>query len=239
VNKRYLDIFEQSIYRGEKTPLSVGTLVVFALCFLLLICATFTQITFPYPFLEQNPTGGIHFVFKNIVYNPQIPIMLFIIYLLGKKYSCLLFFTYLIVGFFVWPIFVFGKGFEIFQSYLFGYFLGFGVAAFIAGAIFGLNHLLKTRIIAAIVTILSIHIIGMFYCFILAVFKVIDFSLLFPIITAVSGSKIVNDVLFALIITLIAPYVKNIFWIVMKPKLDKNKLKNIYKRSQIIRDNID
>ena len=70
ISKRYKDIFAQYIHKGEPTPLSVGTIAVLGLCFLLLIIATFSQFSF-------------NFAAHNISYSPLIPIMLFIIYILG------------------------------------------------------------------------------------------------------------------------------------------------------------
>ena len=44
MNKRIRGEFEEIIYKGEKTPFSLGTLTVVALCLLLLIVGTFTQL---------------------------------------------------------------------------------------------------------------------------------------------------------------------------------------------------
>ncbi len=240
INKRYKDIFNQYIYKGEQTPLTIGTLVVCALCFLFLIIATFTQLTIVHPWLKIVPDKGISLYSKTILYTPQIPIMLFIIYILGKYYSLIMFALYLMVGFFIWPIFVFGGGLEYIQNYLFGYFIGFVAAIFIAGTIMQLNNSLKTRLIAGFLGVLSIHICGFIYCLILAMFKVIDFNLILPIVNIVTVNKIIYDIIFSLAILSIAPYIKNILWICMKPKPDsRKKLKNSRKRNQIIRDNIN
>lgn len=228
INKRYRDIFNSFIYKGEKTPFSVGTLVVLAFCFLLLIIATFTQIPIPIPSFVNEP--GRLFEFKTLLYNPQICMMIFCLYLLKRVFSYILFAIYLIVGIFIWPIFVFGFGFEVFQSYLFGYFLGFAVAIYCAGAIFSLANTLKARLLASTIGVIIIHLVGIFYCFILALFGAIDFSLLSPIFTTVTGSKIFYDIIFSILLMLIAPYIKNIFWVCMKPKLERNKSKNTSKR---------
>ena len=74
INKRYKDIFNSFIYKGEKTPFSIGTLVVFALCFILLIVATFTQIPIPIPYFVNSEAGL--FEFKTLLYNPQICAMI-------------------------------------------------------------------------------------------------------------------------------------------------------------------
>jgi len=223
ISKRYKDILDLYVHKGEYTPFSIGTFVVFAFCFLILIVATFSQLNFSHPWIVNTPGVGLEFNMKHVAYTPQIPIMLFIIYLIGRNYSVLLFIAYLLVGFFVWPIFAFGGGLGYAQNYLFGYFLGFIVAIFLCGLILKKSLNVKFRMLAALVGVISIHITGFLYCFVLAAFKVIEFSLVFPIFSALSGRKFLYDLIFSALILLVAPYIKNVFWICMKPKADEYK----------------
>lgn len=227
MNKRYKDIFQQYIYKGEATPLSIGTLVVCGLCFLILIIATFTQINFSHPWTNFIPTEGFVSYIKQVSYSPLLPAMIFIIYILGRVYSVLMFLCYLVVGFFIWPIFVFGGGLDYIHNYLFGYMLGFIFAIVIINYILKLSRNVLSRILAAIFGVLAIHICGFLYCIILAIFKVISFNLVIPILTEISLGNIFYDIIFSIIIMLIAPYIKNVLWTCMKPKPDRKKLKNI------------
>ena len=177
INKRYKDILEKYIYNGESTPLTIGTLVVVAFCFLIMIISTFTQFNFSHPWLAFTKGSGLGFVSKPVAYTPLIPTMIFIIYLLGRKYSCLLFILYTLIGFFFVPIFSFGGGFGNVQNYLFGYFLGFVFAIFIEGGILKRSQTPLYRLFASVCGVLSIHICGFIYCFILAIFKIIDLVL--------------------------------------------------------------
>ena len=224
INKRYIDIFEQYIYKGQSTPFTLGTLIVCGMCFLLILVTTFTQLNFSIPVLTMTP-AGLGFVSKEISYSPQIPAMIFIIYLVGRVYSLVTFLIYLIVGFFIYPIFLFGGGLEYIKTYPFGYFLGFICAIFIVGALLKLKHTLRVRLLSAVLGVFTIHICALIYCVILAIFKAIDFSMIPLIVNVVSGSKIGYDIILSLIIMLIAPYIKNFFWICMKPKMDKKKIK--------------
>ncbi len=223
-NKRYKDIFEQYIYKEQKTPLTIGTIVVCGFCFLLLIIATFSECSISIPHLNFH--DGIELTFNKINYSPRIPVMIFIIYLLGRNYSLLVFLLYLIIGFFVWPIFVFGGGISYIQNYLFGYFLGFIFAIFISGNILNKSQNAKSKLLAGLFGVLSIHFCGLIYCIILALFGVIKFSIIIPIILTISAGKIIYDLFFSIGVLFIGPYIKNIFWICMKPKPDKKKLKN-------------
>ena len=240
INKRYKDIFQQYIHKGEATPLTIGTLVVCGLCFLILIIATFTQINFSHPWSKIIAGEGLVSFTKNVSYSPLLPAMIFIIYILGKKYATFMFVCYLIVGFFVWPIFVFGGGFDYLQNYLFGYMLGFIFAILISGFILNISQNFKFRILAAVFGVLAIHFCGFLYCILLAIFRVISFGLVIPILTEISLGNSLYDIIFSILIILIAPYIKNVLWTCMKPKPDKPKrLKNIGMRGQIISNNVD
>ncbi|MBQ4646981.1 MAG: biotin transporter BioY [Candidatus Gastranaerophilales bacterium] len=223
INKRYKDIFQQYIHKGEATPLTIGTLVVCALCFIILIIATFTQINFAHPWMKFIPHEGFIAFSKQVSYSPLLPAMIFIIYILGKSYSILTFICYLIVGFFVWPIFVFGGGLDYLQNYLFGYMLGVFFAIAIISYILKISRNFLYRTISAIFGVLSIHIFGFLYCIILAIFRVISFSLVIPILTEISLGNILYDIIFSIIVILIAPYIKNVLWTCMKPKMDRVK----------------
>lgn len=238
VNKRFKDIYAQYIYKSEPTPLTLGTLAICALCFLTLIVATFTQITFFHPSFILNDTG-VSFGLKENAYSPLIPCMIFIIYILGKNYSLLMYIIYLLTGLFIWPIFVFGGGISYLQNYLFGYIVGFGIAIFIQGNILKNNHSCKNRIKAGILGVFTIHITGIIYCIILAIFKVIEFNLIVPIASIISANNIIYDLLFSTFLLFIGPYIKNVFWTCMKPKPDRKKLKNSGKRHQIVSDNVN
>ncbi len=224
INKRYKDIFSQYIHKGEPAPLTIGTLAVCGFCFLLFILVTFSQFNFSHPWFEYIKGQGFSVISKQVSYNPLVPVMIFVIYILSKNYSILLFILYLLIGFFIWPIFVYGGGFEYIKNYLFGYFLGFVFASFVIDNIFR-NQTVKSRLLGAFFGVLTIHLCGLFYCIILAIFKVINFSLIIPIVHAMSVTKILYDILFSFILILIAPYIKNVLWVCMKPKSDSKKNK--------------
>ena len=133
------------------------------------------------------------------------------------------FFLYLIVGFFIWPIFVFGGGLGYIQNYLFGYFLGFVLAILTTGNLLLISQNVKAKLIAGTIGVLSIHLCGFLYCVLLALFGVIGFNLIFPIVHKISGNKILFDLLFSLILLFVGPYIKNVFWVCMKPKPDRKK----------------
>ena len=64
MNKRYKDLFQKLIYRGEKIPFSFGTLAVVAFCVLLIIISTFVRIEILHPWLIKNPNGDFEVLIK-------------------------------------------------------------------------------------------------------------------------------------------------------------------------------
>ena len=239
INKRYIDIFEKYIHKGESTPFTLGTLFVCMFCFLILIISTFTQITFSHPWFVYTPEQGFVYTLKSVTYNPQFPIIIFITYILYKSYSILVYILYLLTGFFLYPIFAYGGGLNYVQNYFFGYLLGFIFAIIITGTVIKKNNSVKSKIIAAVLGILSIHITGFIYAIFLAMFDFISFNLILPIANVVTVSKILYDITFAIILILVAPYAKNVLWVCMRPiSSRKKKLKNSDKRNKIISDDI-
>jgi len=124
---------------------------------------------------------------------------------------------------FVLPVFLFSGGVDNFQNYVFGYFLGFLPAIIIMGTILHIDQHLKSRLLGAFLGVSSIHITGFIYCLILAVIKVVDFSIVIPVFQTLTLSRYMYDLIFSLLIVTFSPYIKNIFWICMKPKMDKKK----------------
>ena len=238
ISKRYQDIFDEYIYKGESTPFTLGTLLVFVLCFLLLIIATFTQFNISHPWLNYEEGQGFVYAIKTITYNPQFPIIIFITYLLHKSYSMLVYILYILCGFFVYPIFAFGGGLQYVQNYFFGYLLGFFFAILIAGILFKNNNTIKARILGAVFGILSIHVTGFIYCIFLAIFNAIDFNIIGPVFYVVTIERIVYDILFAILILLIAPYIKNVLWVFMRPAIPRQKSKNAYKRNKVVGNDV-
>ena len=79
-------------YKGEPIRLTVGTLVLTIFCTLLLVIATFTQITFSHFCLPiKNLLLGLPCTPQDYTtvykYIPQIPVVFFIIALLGRKFG--------------------------------------------------------------------------------------------------------------------------------------------------------
>ena len=200
--------------------LTLSSTVVF-----LLIIATFTQFSFthfiiPGDFLNYINTGGFstdakqHF-FKYYRYIPQIPVILFIAALLGKIFGVIAVFVYIAIGLFVYPVFALGGGPKYVLDYNFGYIFAYIPAVFFAASILKNGFSIKNILQAALVAVLTIHIIGILYTLLIGAISQTSNTLLIGWIIAQSGVKILYDYMFSVISIIVANIVKRFLWITM------------------------
>jgi hypothetical protein len=88
MSKRVAKQLNSFKYKGEPIKITVGTLVMTAFCVLLLIVATFTQLTIMHPYIpfdsltylsqDLSDYEILHHFIKTYQYIPQIPVVFFI-----------------------------------------------------------------------------------------------------------------------------------------------------------------
>lgn len=219
MNKRLVGEYREFIFRGEKTPFSLGTLSVVIFCTALLIVATFTKldITYLWPAIGED---GLSLVVKKYQLVPQIPVIMATAAILGARFGTLVMLLYLLTGFFLWPVFGFGGGVGYVKSYFFGYILGFFTANIFAGRILSHKYNLMNMLYASIIGVLSIHMCGILYSFILELFK---FSGVAPNFQTLV-SHIVYDTIFSFVAIVLAKPVKYILWVSMKNEPKRQKI---------------
>ena len=232
MNKRYIDIYKKLIYNNEKTPLSIGTLAVMALCVLTMIVASFTQIDFVHPWFVKGPEGGLLFVMKSYPYVPQIPVALFIITILGKQYGFLAMLIYILMGLFVWPVFGMGGGIGYLKTGFFGYIFGYLLIAIFSGNYLTKEKTFKNILIATLLGVIAIDISGLVWSFVLAVFKQIDFAFVGHAIRNFSLSRFSYDVVLSIIAIYLGILAKYPLWLTMYTNVQPKKRKNNYKKAK-------
>ena len=211
-------------YKGEPIKITFGTLILTGLCVLLIIIATFTQITLKHPyfplntftFLAGNVTDAeiLHHFIKSYKYIPQIPVVFFIVALLGRKFGILSILIYIILGLF-FPIFALGGGISYLFEYGFGYILAFIPAIFFAGTLLkGKTDLLRIFLIS-LIGVLTIHILGILYMFFIATLRHAPMDLVTGWIMSQSGVQIIYDIFFAMIAIFLGRQARKLLWIVM------------------------
>lgn len=221
MNKRYIDEYAEFVYRGEQTPFSLGTLCVVIFCAVLLITATFTKIDISHYWPCYS--DGIWLIdIKKYQLVPQIPVVILTSALVGARFGILVLILYLLCGFFLWPVFGFGGGLEYVKSYFFGYILGFFAATLFAGRILSHKYGVKNMFCAAVIGVLSIHICGILYSFILGFFNFSAYTPNFHLVFI----QVVYDIVFSMFALVIAKPLKYILWIAMKNAKRSKRLQN-------------
>ena len=211
-------------YKGEPIKITIGTLILTCLCILLLIVATFTQVTlthFHIPldavgFLSQNPTDSQilnHFT-KTYRYIPQIPTVFFIIALLGRKFGILAICGYIILGMF-FPIFALGGGVAYLFEYGFGYILAFIPAIFFSGTLLKVKTDFLRIVLLSVLGVLAIHILGILYMLFIATLKHASMDIVTSWIASQSGVQILYDMFFSIIAIYLGRFTRKLLWIIM------------------------
>ena len=199
--------------------LSLGSIVLMVFCAFLLTIVTFVKINLthyiiPFDIFNGEPHNLTDFL-KTVTIIPQIPVVLFIGALLGRKYGITSVLMYILTGLFILPVFALGGGWRYVLEYGFGYILGYIPAIFFAGSILKSGYTYRNIAQAVLVGVLTIHIIGVFYMLFLAGIRHEGSEFIMGWIAAQSGIKIIYDLIIGFIAVLIAKYARLLLWIFM------------------------
>lgn len=232
-------------YQGQELQFTIGNLILIGLCAFLIVIATFTQFDFyhfiiPFDFFNyfgadfKNPDVAQHFL-KHCRYIPQIPVIMFISALLGRRFGIASVVLYFLVGLFVFPVFALGGGFGYVFIYGFGYIVAYIPAMFFSGSIIKEKLTYGNIAQAVLVGVLTIHLIGVLYMLFIATIKHESASLILGWISAQSGIKIIYDFIFGFLAMILAKGVKKILWVAMStsPRPVKNKRDKKRKRQVV------
>ncbi len=202
---------------GIRLSLSGIILVVF--CTFLLILSTFLMLNITHFIIPAGLFHGEKLVLKDFIFTyrfiPQIPVVMFIAAFLGRKYGISSILLYILLGLFVIPVFALGGGLKYIFEYGFGYIAGYIPAAFFAGSILKSGYSNRNIVHAALVGVLTIHIIGIFYMMFIASLKHEDLAFIANWINAQSSIKIIYDFIFSFAAIFLAKYLRIILWFFM------------------------
>jgi biotin transporter BioY len=224
MSKRVADQINSFKYKGEPVRITTGTLVMTMLSVILIITATFTQITVHHPyipadtlyFLGQDHTESEiirHFI-KSYDYIPQIPMIFFIIALMGRKFGITAIILYIILGMF-FPIFALGGGITYLFEYGFGYILAYLPAVFFAGTLLkGKTDYLRIPVIS-LFGVTTIHILGILYMLFISTLRHAPWELVSSWISSQSGIQMLYDIFFTIIAIILGKQLRKLFWIIM------------------------
>lgn len=211
-------------YKGEPIKITLGTLILTALCVLLIIVATFTQVTLRHPYLPLDTLTFMaqdvsdydmmrHFI-TSYKYIPQIPVVFFIVALMGRKFGILAILGYIALGMF-FPIFALGGGVSYLFEYGFGYILAFIPAIFFAGTLLkGRTDFLRICLIS-IIGVATIHVLGVLYMLFVATLRHAPMDLVMSWIVSQSGVQVIYDIFFSVFAIYLGRQARKLLWIIM------------------------
>ncbi len=224
MSKRIADQIDSFKYKGEPIRITIGTLVMTMFCVILLIIATFTQVTVHHPYIPSDTLFFLgqehtdietlkHFI-KSYDYIPQIPMIFFIVALMGRKFGITAIILYIILGMF-FPIFALGGGISYLFEYGFGYILAYLPAIFFAGTLLkGKTDYLRIPVIS-LVGVVTIHILGILYMLFISTLRQAPWELVSSWIASQSGVQMLYDIFFTMIAMIIGKQLRKLFWIIM------------------------
>ncbi len=194
--------------RKVKIPLLNFAVVIFGT--LLIIASTFVDIgikhyIIPANLFSNNNLGLEDFIFSFYLI-PQVPVIMFVCAVLGKRMSLTSVVLYILTGLFLFPVFALGGGVKYIAQYGFGYILAYIPAVLIAGSFLNQKYSFPNMIKAAITGVLTIHLGGILYMILIALIKHPGHGFISNWIFAQSGLKIVYDLIAGFICILIGKY---------------------------------
>lgn len=211
-------------YKGEAIKITPGTIIMTGLCILLIIVATFTQLTLVHPYLPANTFSLLsqnlseHELVKHFLitykYIPQIPMVFFIVSLLGRRFGILAIVGYIILGMF-FPIFALGGGLSYFFEYGFGYILAFIPAVFFAGTLMKDKTDFIRILLISVIGVLIVHVLGVLYMLFIATLRHAPMDLIAGWILSQSGIQIFYDIFFTAIGIILGRQFRKLLWIAL------------------------
>lgn len=198
--------------------IGIGSLVLILFCSFLLVVSTFLQLDITHLIIPLKMFSGEPLTFKDFVFTykfiPQIPAVLFIVGLLGRRMGLTSILLYILIGLFVMPVFALGGGWKYIFEYGFGYILAYLPAGFLLGSLLKKSgYTYKNTAKAVFLSVLLIHLIGLSYMMCLAVLKHTGWGFVGNWVVSQSGLKIVYDFIFSYIAVLVAKYARIVLWL--------------------------
>lgn len=203
--------------------LSLGVLVVTALCSFLIVMATFMQFQFGYILIpEKIFLSPFHFFadgnfcsqfVQNFNYIPQIPVVLFIGALLGYRFGILAILAYIVIGLLGVPVFGLGGGFKYIFQPSFGYILGYLIGAFFVAKNLENNRSPLAILLSSSIGVLLIHGVGILYLIVISIFQHQPLSLILGWIWILTGVQLIYDLIISVFAVALARPVRGLLWI--------------------------
>lgn len=196
--------------RHREIKIPFINLVLIFCSILFLIATTFVNLNIKHYIIPIDLFTNKALCSDNFIYSfwivPQIPAVMMICSVLGKRMAVTTVILYILAGLLFLPIFGLGGGLTYLSEFGFGYILGYIPAVVFAGNILYQKYSFPNMIKASILGVLIIHLIGIFYMLIIALFKHADSSFISGWIAAQSGLKVLYDIIISFLAIMIGKY---------------------------------
>ena len=212
MNKRVKEDIKKFRSENKRIKFCLGTLALVAICVVLLIMATFTQIKINFNIPSEVGLG----TYLKFEYIPQIPVVIFIATLLGECWGLLAVLIYILLGLTPWyPVFALGGGLSYIFQYNFGYIFAYILAVLLTAKQLKKEHTILTMLSAVLVGVLSIHVVGTIYMTIIALIRHDSLDFVANWVYYQSLSKMLYDIVFGILALIIAKGCRKILWLIM------------------------
>ena len=198
----------KKVKKKIRIPLLNILLVLF--CAFLLVVATFVQLNITHFIIPHDIFSNKALTKADFLYTfsiiPQIPAVLFIVGLLGKRLGITSIVIYILLGLCSVPIFAVGGGIDYFAEFGFGYILAYVPAALVAGSILEEDFSFKNILKATFIGVLTIHIIGIIYMLFVVLIRQEGWAFIKGWVLAQSVLKIAYDLVLSFGMLCVAKY---------------------------------
>lgn len=207
------------VIKKDGIKFSLATLLLILGCTYLIILSTFLQLDITHVIIPGKIFSSEKLVFSDFLYTykliPQVPVIMFIVAFLGKRFGLMSILLYMILGLSFLPIFGLGGGPKYIVEYGFGYILAYIPAAFLVGTVLKNGFSNKNLLKASLIGVLTIHVLGVLYMLFIAGLQHEGGTFIKGWIIAQSGIKIIYDFIFSFAALFIVRYAKIVLWFFM------------------------
>lgn len=197
--------------KQNKVKIPINNFILVILCTLLIVGATFLNINIKHYIIPQGFTFDKTFSSEEFIRSfsiiPQIPVLMFVCSILGKKLALTSTILYTLIGLFLFPVFALGGGITYLGEYSFGYIIGFILGVYICGYFLSKKYSFLNMFLGTILGVLAIHAFGILYMVFIALIKHDGNMFILSWIKAQSGIKIIYDISLSFICILIGKYI--------------------------------
>ncbi len=198
------------IEKNKKVRIPLLNILLVIACVFFLILSTFVQLKLVHPIIPHDIFSNNELTKEDFWYTyfliPQIPAVLFVTGLMGRKLGMTSIVFYILLGLFGLPIFALGGGLGYLMQYGFGYILAYIPAVCIVGSILKEDYSFKNILKSVLYGVLVIHLLGIFYMLFLVVIKHGGVEFIKGWVLTQSLLKIAYDYILSVLVVYLAKY---------------------------------